>query len=877
MVMARARARLAGAAAAALSVSALWVSGASLAVVEANSSTRIVALPPPWLLALLVAAVFVVAWVRRWPARLAAPWLPAVVLWLPYVPGPIPAAFLLWQGPAEAVVWVLVAVGCWIQWRLTKPPTGLAVLHSPRVAPWIAAALTIVAVLAASLWLAPRLPGGDEPHYLVIAESLWRDHDVAVGNNHDRIDYAPFTANKLDPHYVRRGLDGQIYSVHAPGLALIVLPAFVVTGVAGAGVVVMLMTALAAALTWSAAWRLTASSSAAWIGWASVFLTAPVFLQAFLVMPDGPATLGVAAGLWLLVRLAAGAQPRDAAVIAVSGLLAMLPWLHSRFALLALPLGLAVVARLWQLHARRTIGAFLAVPLIAAAAWFAFFWVIWGTPNPNAPWGDFARPALDKVLPGLTGLFFDQHVGLFVQAPIYVAAVAGAVGLLRGRPRLGLECALAAVPYVLIVSAYDGWPGGFGGPARYLVAVLPLAAVAIAWLWSSSGAAARSLTGVALTTSGCLLVGRLVAWDGARAFVDSYGREVLLGWWSPAVTAMSALPNTAEPGAARVAAIWAMCVVMATAIVVIRRRASDPAVTWARASVCAALTPMLAMSTVWSTRGEPGVAPGPAQLAFIGDWRPGWRTTLVQWRPPFVVSAQALLRRVSVPMVPIQTRGGAQHAYTATDVPAGRYTLALTADRLEAGELVVRAGDSGVPLALWPIDPRVRGSVTLQLPVGVASLAVTGEPGVMATIHGITLNVTALPPTPSADRAVHGVHIGGWRAFFLDSRAYVEQGGFWTTGASDTRVLLERDADGEGDEVQLQLQSGPVAVDVDIRSPNSRAHVSLAAHERRVVPVKTDADHRARLAIATSAAFLPVQHDRTNGDFRHLGVWVVPR
>ena len=37
-------------------------------------------------------------------------------------------------------------------------------------------------------------PSGDEPHYLVIAQSLWRDGDFKIENNHQRGDYREYFA-----------------------------------------------------------------------------------------------------------------------------------------------------------------------------------------------------------------------------------------------------------------------------------------------------------------------------------------------------------------------------------------------------------------------------------------------------------------------------------------------------------------------------------------------------------------------------------------------------------------------------------------------------------------------------------------------------------
>ena len=54
---------------------------------------------------------------------------------------------------------------------------------------------------------------GDEPHYLIITQSLLRDGDIRIENNHQRGDYRAYFAGELPPHSVRLGRNGQMYSI----------------------------------------------------------------------------------------------------------------------------------------------------------------------------------------------------------------------------------------------------------------------------------------------------------------------------------------------------------------------------------------------------------------------------------------------------------------------------------------------------------------------------------------------------------------------------------------------------------------------------------------------------------------------------------------
>ena len=70
------------------------------------------------------------------------------------------------------------------------------------------------------------IPGGDEPHYLAATQSLLHDGDLRVANNYANGDYLEYFPGRLEPHFLKRAASGEIYSIHAPGVSVIVLPAF---------------------------------------------------------------------------------------------------------------------------------------------------------------------------------------------------------------------------------------------------------------------------------------------------------------------------------------------------------------------------------------------------------------------------------------------------------------------------------------------------------------------------------------------------------------------------------------------------------------------------------------------------------------------------
>ena len=153
----------------------------------------------------------------------AAPFVLLVILGA-RLPGIAPLA-----GPPIAVLWIAGAV-----LALAAAP--------PRWAP--AAFLPVVALvygLAAARVQAQVGPQGDEPHYLMVADSLLHDHDLSLEQDYAEGRYRDFHPEPLAPHYRVRGRDGAIYSLHAVGLSLLVLPAYAAASYAGASFLMALL------------------------------------------------------------------------------------------------------------------------------------------------------------------------------------------------------------------------------------------------------------------------------------------------------------------------------------------------------------------------------------------------------------------------------------------------------------------------------------------------------------------------------------------------------------------------------------------------------------------------------------------------------------
>jgi hypothetical protein len=881
----------------------------------ASGGRRVALLPDPGRLALsallgtgLVAAVWLLAGSRLRPSiprgdaeerarvaagRLRAALAPLLLLWLwsvPYLPvlaDQFPSLLTLAGGArwlvaalaAAGVIWAVWgdAIARWEPWRDTRPAWLFAI------------ALAVYAGVGTYVNRAQGY-GGDEPHYLIIAESLLKDGDLRIENNHEQGDYRAFFPGTLAPHFIRRGLDGVIYSIHAPGLPAMALPAYALAGAAGVRLLIGVFAALAGVAVYRLC-RATTGSGPALVAWLVALFATPLVFHGWLIFPETPAAALVAwAAWWAWADL-----PPRARVWGWRGLLlALFPWLHAKFAVLLACFLAAFAVRLAWRRAWASL-AWLAVPSAAGLVlWFYAFLVMYGVADPTIVYGGPGAMTYElqwsNVPRGLLGFAFDQEYGVWLHAPAYLLAVPGFWWMLRDRHARGLGALAAIVVTVFLVSTtrYYMWWGGSSVPGRFLVPVVPIFALAVA-VGLSRLAAARARGVAALLVIATLGVSLTLTARPGRylMFNNRDGRGNLVDWLQGDWRLDASLPSLLwVDWPAQLPAVATIVVGLLAAVAVTRlRRVQGPAGTmtpyWAATAFL--LTFSVTMAVVTDLRASSaslhdGIRDG--RLAWLqrsGDGRPAVDPTSfsrARW--------QDALTDGLLFLAPSEPTEDASRAIGPMTLPPGRYRAAAWFRPNLAGEGDLRlAFDPGrTPLAtattrgLTPVafsfevphevaaPPLWLGASSLALAQGLARVQI-----VPIEIVGVRsradVRAVAIDPVPGRS--------GAFLAY-LDRGAYDEGGEFWTHGGRDASLMV---FPGGATVLRIWCRAGAAGGDATLSVAGITHRWTLAPDQGEAVVLPLlPGTKTVPLHVSFSGAFRPADVDPSSRDRRLLGLRV---
>jgi hypothetical protein len=340
------------------------------------------------------------------------------------------------------------------------------------------------AAAAAGLFYAVCIPlmlrapiDGDEPFYLLVTESLVRDHDLDLANQYrdlarsatGRIDLVPQSGDPV-------GQRGERYSRHEPFFPVLMIPGYVIAGLPGAIATVALFGALLARSTIRLFEEEGIDDATTRKIFPLIALGPPILYYATRIWPEVPAA-------FFFVEAVRGLRQRRP--IRWSIALFALVLLKLRFLLIAVAfLAQSVRDRRSRLSARHVLAALVivALPLIVV-------WLISGSPTNVHSWRELIPGAPKAMVIALFGLLLDGAAGILFQAPIYIF---GVIALTRwksmpGGFRVGMT---SAALYILYLLPRSEWHGGWSPPLRYIVVFMPLLALGVAAMWERIAASA---------------------------------------------------------------------------------------------------------------------------------------------------------------------------------------------------------------------------------------------------------------------------------------------------------------------------------------------------------------------------------------------------
>lgn len=332
-----------------------------------------------------------------------------------------------------------------------------------------------LAVYASTHWLPPT---GDEPHYLILADSLVSDFDVDLQNNYERDAKTWRIYGPIQPHMRRHAWGWMPY--HTPGLSALLAIPFAIGGTPGARVALCLLAGL---LPWSLVTWLRRDMPATTAAWLTFGLTIsfPFSFGAQQIYPDLVAgVLSLALCLWLL-RDNGGSTQRLAwaGFWLASGLL---PWLNVKYAATTVVFaagGLGAARRARRAgQTERARAALTSAWLVALGPLLMAAFNVWAYESIlGGRRSDELTRSPMRALMMFLGLHLDQGQGMFVQQPLLLLGVAGLPLTARSRPRFTLFwAALYAsliVPNSFELSRWGGYSpdGRFGWSAAWLWAI----------------------------------------------------------------------------------------------------------------------------------------------------------------------------------------------------------------------------------------------------------------------------------------------------------------------------------------------------------------------------------------------------------------------
>jgi hypothetical protein len=266
---------------------------------------------------------------------------------------------------------------------------------------------------------------GDEPHYIMISQSLVEDGDFDLKNNNADQTYFKYLPIKLSPHTIKH--KGKHLSYHMPGLSFILLPFYFLFNILGNFIPANLYFRIVASII-NAFFALSLfyllkmqfprkNISGFWLFFVGTF---PFLFHSIHLYPEIPAAGLMIAGILFCFY--------DRKNYLFAGLvLAMIPWFHVKYYLPLAILGVVISYRLLKGRDFKNMCKFFIFPTLSFILLLVFCKTLYGSFSPANifPKDNYFNLPLWMRIRALFAYLVDQRDGLLPYAPILFLAFMG--------------------------------------------------------------------------------------------------------------------------------------------------------------------------------------------------------------------------------------------------------------------------------------------------------------------------------------------------------------------------------------------------------------------------------------------------------------------
>jgi hypothetical protein len=338
---------------------------------------------------------------------------------------------------------------------------------------------------------------GDEPHYIMIAQSLVEDGDFDLKNNLENKTYFKYLPVEIPLHGMAHA--GKYRSFHLPGVSFLLVPFFYIFDLLGGWIPASLYFRLCAALinaffalglfqVMKSIWP-EKNDGALFLFFLTTF---PLVFHAIHLFPEMPAAT------LLIFAYLCSRGPRQK-YFPAGLLLAGIPWFHFKYVIPMLILALSIMVGIWRSNVRskeklHDLAHFLVPQAVGASLLALYSKVLYGSFNPTiiSPEKNFFSIPLLPKMETLLSFFLDQRDGLLVYAPVFLMLFLVFKKEIRGKIRDFSLLTAIFLSYILF-HAFTTVRGAYSPAARPTLFVLWIMVVFLAAYYRQAGEAGKTL------------------------------------------------------------------------------------------------------------------------------------------------------------------------------------------------------------------------------------------------------------------------------------------------------------------------------------------------------------------------------------------------